>query len=84
MDVIQVIEISADIPNDGVQFVSGFDAELQAQIVDALLAIAETEAGQEALDVAYSWNALEKQDDTFYDPFRQMLDAAGVSVEDFE
>jgi phosphonate transport system substrate-binding protein len=84
MDVIQVIEISADIPNDGVQFVSGFDAELQAQIVDALLAIAETEEGQEALDVAYSWNALEKQDDTFYDPFRQMLDAAGVSVEDFE
>jgi phosphonate transport system substrate-binding protein len=84
MDVIQVIEISADIPNDGVQFVSGFDAELQAQIVDALLAIAETEAGQEALDVAYSWNALEKQDDTFYDPFRQMLDAAGVTVEDFE
>jgi phosphonate transport system substrate-binding protein len=84
MDVIQVIEISADIPNDGVQFVSGFDAELQTQIVDALLAIAETEAGQEALDVAYSWNALEKQGDTFYDPFRQMLDAAGVSVEDFE
>lgn len=84
MDVIQVVEISADIPNDGVQFVSGFDAELKAQIVDALLAIAETEEGQEALDVAYSWNALEKQGDSFYDPFRQMLDAAGVSVEDFE
>ena len=84
MDVIQVVEISADIPNDGVQFVSGFDAELQTQIVDALLAIAETEEGQEALDVAYSWNALEKQGDSFYDPFRQMLDAAGVSVEDFE
>ena len=84
MDVIQVVEISADIPNDGVQFVSGFDAELKTQIVDALLAIAETEEGQEALDVAYSWNALEKQGDSFYDPFRQMLDAAGVSVEDFE
>jgi phosphonate transport system substrate-binding protein len=84
MDVIQVIEISADIPNDGVQFVSGFDAELQTQIVDALLKIAETEAGQEALDVAYSWNALEKHDDSFYDPFRQVLDAAGVSAEEFE
>jgi phosphonate transport system substrate-binding protein len=84
MDVIKVIEISADIPNDGVQFVKGFDPELKAQIVDALLAIASTEEGQAALDVAYSWNALEKHDDSFYDAFRQVLDAAGVSPEDFE
>jgi len=84
MDVIQVLEISANIPNDGVQFATGFDAEMQTQIVDALLAIAETEAGVEALDVAYQWTALEKHDDSFYDPFRQVLDAAGVSAEDFE
>jgi phosphonate transport system substrate-binding protein len=84
MDVIKVIEISADIPNDGVQFVTDFDADVRAQIIAALLAIAETEAGQEALDVAYQWNALEEHDDTFYDAFRQVLDAAGVSPEDFE
>ncbi len=83
MDVIKVIEISADIPNDGVQFVAGFDAEQKGMLVDALLAIAETEAGQEALDTAYQWGALEAHDDTFYDAFRQVLDAAGVSVEDF-
>jgi phosphonate transport system substrate-binding protein len=84
MDVIKVIEISADIPNDGVQFVTGFDSELRAQIVAALLAIAATEEGQAALDTAYSWNALEEHDDTFYDAFRQVLDAAGVSPEDFK
>jgi len=84
MDVIKVIEVSADIPNDGVQFVTGFDPELQTKIVDALLAIADTEAGVEALDIAYQWTALEKHDDSFYDPFRQVLDAAGVSVEEFE
>jgi len=84
MDVIKVIEISTDIPNDGVQFVTGFDSELRAQIVAALLAIAATEEGQAALDTAYSWNALEEHDDTFYDAFRQVLDAAGVSPEDFE
>lgn len=83
MDVIKVIEISADIPNDGVQFVPSFDAEARALIVDALQAIAETEAGQEALSTAYSWNALEVQDDTFYDAFRQVLDAAGVSASDY-
>lgn len=84
MDVIKVIEISADIPNDGVQFVPGFDEEMKAQIVEALLAIAETEEGKEALDTAYSWGALQQQDDSFYDPFRQVLDAAGISVEDLQ
>jgi phosphonate transport system substrate-binding protein len=84
MDVIKVLEISADIPNDGVQFVKGFDPELKTQIVNALLAIAETEAGVEALDIAYQWTALEEHDDSFYDPFRQVLDAAGVSPEEFE
>jgi phosphonate transport system substrate-binding protein len=84
MDVIKVIEISADIPNDGVQFVTGFDPELKAQIVNGLLAIAATDAGVEALDIAYQWTALEEHDDSFYDPFRQVLDAAGVSAEDFE
>jgi phosphate/phosphite/phosphonate ABC transporter binding protein len=84
MDAITVIEISADIPNDGVQFVTGFDPEVKQQIVDALLAIAETEEGQAALDTAYSWTALEAHDDTFYDPFRQVLDAAGISPEDLQ
>lgn len=84
MDVIKVLEVSADIPNDGVQFVTGFDPELKTKIVDALLAIADTEAGVEALDIAYQWTALEKHDDSFYDPFRQVLDAAGVSPEEFE
>ena len=83
MDVITVIEVSADIPNDGVQFVPEFDEEKRQSIVDALLKIAETEEGQEALDTAYSWTELVERDDTFYDPFRQVLDAAGVSAEDF-
>jgi len=84
MDVIKVIKVSADIPNDGVQFVTGFDPELKTKIVNALLAIAETEEGKAALDIAYQWNALEVHDDSFYDPFRQVLDAAGVSPEEFE
>jgi len=84
VDVIKVISISADIPNDGVQYVPSFTAEMREQINAALLAIAETEAGQEALDTAYSWTALQVVDDTFYDPFRQVLDAAGVSAEELQ
>jgi hypothetical protein len=48
------------------------------------MTIAETEEGQEALDVAYSWAGLEKHGDEFYDPFRQVLQASGVSIEDLQ
>ena len=84
MDVIKIIEISADIPNDGVQFVTGFDPEMKETIVQALLALVETEEGRDLLSVAYSWNELIEKDDSFYDPFRQVLDAAGVDIEDFQ
>lgn len=82
MDVLQVIFITGDIPNDGVQFVPGFDADLRTQIVDALLAIMATEDGVAAMDAAYEWTGLEVHGDEFYDQFRQILDAAGVSPED--
>ena len=82
MDVLQVIFITGDIPNDGVQFVPGFDADLRTRIVDALLAIMATEDGVAAMDAAYEWTGLEVHGDEFYDQFRQILDAAGVSPED--
>ena len=82
MDVVQVIKITEDIPNDGVQFHPSISEEMRSKIVEALLKISETEEGKEALKTAYSWNGLEKHGDQFYDPFRQVLQAAGMSVED--
>ncbi len=82
MDEVAVIAVTADIPNDGVQFIPGFDAEMKAKIVKALLEIAETEDGKAALKTAYNWNALEEHDDSFYDPFRQVLQASGLAVTD--
>jgi phosphonate transport system substrate-binding protein len=84
MDVVKVIFQTTDIPNDGVQFVPSLDDNIKTQLVNALLAIAQTEEGQAALDEAYSWSGLEAHDDTFYDPFRQLLDAAGISATDLE
>jgi phosphonate transport system substrate-binding protein len=82
MEQTVVIAVEPDIPNDGVQFQSSVDAELRGQIVDGLVAIAATEAGVEALDTAYQWEELIQADDTYYDAFRQILQAAGVSAED--
>jgi phosphonate transport system substrate-binding protein len=82
MEEVIVIETTTDIPNDGVQFATTVPQDVRDKIVDGLLAIAGTDEGVEALETAYSWTALEKHDDTFYDPFRQVLQASGVEVEE--
>ncbi len=84
MDVVTVLEISADIPNDGVQYVPSFPRELRDKINAALLNLQNSEEGKTALDTAYQWQGLEAHDDTFYDAFRQVLDAAGVKPEDLQ
>ena len=43
------------------------------QIVDALLAYAETEEGTAALENLYSISGLQEADDSFYDQFRADL-----------
>jgi phosphonate transport system substrate-binding protein len=79
-----VFQLTVDIPNDGVQFAASVDEELKGRIVDGLLAISETEEGQEALNAAYGWSGLEKHGDDFYAPFREVLQAAGVSIEELD
>jgi phosphonate transport system substrate-binding protein len=83
MEVIKVINISVEIPNDGVQYHPSVPREIRDQINAALIAMPETEEGAEALDLAYEWSELSPRTDDFYDPFRQVLDAAGVNIEDF-
>jgi phosphonate transport system substrate-binding protein len=82
MEEVAVIEVSADIPNDGVQFQTSVPQEMRDKIVNALLKIVQTDEGKEALDTAYDWTDLEKHGDDFYDPFRQVLQASGVNVKD--
>jgi len=82
MEQTVVIALEPDIPNDGVQFQTSVPQEVRDQIVAGLLAIAATEEGVEALDTAYQWEELIEADDSFYDAFRQILQAAGVSAED--
>jgi phosphonate transport system substrate-binding protein len=84
MEKVVVIEITADIPNDGVQFTPTIPQDLRDRIVNALLEIAQTEEGKDALKTAYQWTALERHDDTFYDPFRQVLQASGLSIEELQ
>jgi phosphonate transport system substrate-binding protein len=80
MDLVEVVAISADIPNDGVQYAADFPQELRDQLNPALISVAASEAGAEALSSAYSWDGLEEKDNSFYDPFLQVLEASGFDV----
>ena len=84
MEEVVVIEVTEDIPNDGVQFSPSVPPELRDTIVNALLEIAATEEGKAALKTAYQWTALAVHDDTFYDPFRQVLQASGLNIEELQ
>ena len=82
MEQTVVIALEPDIPNDGVQFQTDMPQEVRDQIVAGLLAIVATEEGAEALNTAYQWEELTEADDSYYDAFRQILQAAGISAED--
>ncbi len=82
MEKVAVIEVTEDIPNDGVQFSPVVPKALRDKIVNALLEIAQTDEGKKALETAYQWSGLKKIDDSFYDPFRQVLQASGMRIED--
>jgi len=84
MDEVVVVEISTDIPNDGVQFVPEMDEALRQQIIASLLKVSATEAGHEAIHTAYEWDGLVEYGDDFYDPFRQVLDASGLDIQDLQ
>jgi phosphonate transport system substrate-binding protein len=81
MEKVDVIAVSSNIPNDGVQFQSTVPIALRAKIVDGILGLLKTDAGKAALNKAYQWTGLEKHDDSFYDPFRQVLQAAGATAD---
>ncbi len=79
---VVVIAESDEIPNDGLQFIKDFPADMREEIVNAFLEIMATEEGAEAMGAAYGWDEVAEKDDSFYDPFRATLEAAGVSVEE--
>ncbi len=81
-DVVIVLATTTEIPNDSVSFISDMDKEIRADIVKALVEIAASEEGQEALNNLYSIGGLEERADSFYDGFRADLSKAGMDIED--
>jgi phosphonate transport system substrate-binding protein len=82
-DKVLVLEVSPEIPNDTISFGKDVPAELREEVVSALLEIGSDESMVEILNDTYSWQGLVEKDETFYEPFKQVLDASGIDVEGF-
>jgi phosphate/phosphite/phosphonate ABC transporter binding protein len=81
---VRVLAISPEIPNDTLSFGPEFPADLREQISTALVAFAETEAWNESIGSQdfYGWTGLSDAIDEEYDVVRQMVELAGLTLED--
>jgi phosphonate transport system substrate-binding protein len=86
-DVVQkvrILAISPAIPNDTLSFGPEFPADLRAQIEEALIAFAETEAWDSSIGSAdfYNWTGIDTATDEEYDFVRLMVESTGLTLED--
>ena len=84
-DVIQkvrILAVSAAIPNDTLSFGPEFPADVRAQIEEALIAFAETEAWGTSIGSAdfYGWSGIAPAEDAEYDMVRAMVEATGYKL----
>ncbi|MEX2160342.1 MAG: phosphate/phosphite/phosphonate ABC transporter substrate-binding protein [Anaerolineales bacterium] len=84
-DVVQsvrILAVSPAIPNDTMSFGPDFPADLRAQIEEALLAFAQTDAWETTLGSAdfYGWSGIIPATDADYDFVRAMVEATGYTL----
>jgi phosphonate transport system substrate-binding protein len=80
-EVVLVVQESAPIPNDNISFGPALSGQKEA-LVEVFMGLASSDEGLELLNTVYSWSGMEVVADTFYDGFRQTLEAAGVDIQD--
>lgn len=82
-DKVKVIAETDKIPNDTVTFAKIVPQEMQDQIRQALLGIAETDEGKEALKDLYSIQGLTEAPggDAFFDPVRQAVEVLDIKLD---
>ena len=82
MQKVRILAVSAAIPNDTLSFGPEFPADVRAQIEEALLAFAESEAWDTSIGSAdfYGWSGIAPAEDAEYDMVRAMVEASGYTL----
>jgi phosphonate transport system substrate-binding protein len=83
MQKVRILAVSQAIPNDTLSFGPEFPADVRAQIQEALLAFAQTEAWGTSIGSAdfYGWSGIAPATDAEYDMVRAMVEATGYKIE---
>jgi len=63
---VQVFAVGQRIPNDGVQFIQGFDPAMKALTLDAIMAMDADPGGNAVIYSVYAYNSFEKADFSKY------------------
>ncbi len=82
LDKVDVIFVSDNVPNDGLQVAKDLDPKLRDAMVTGLLFIGNDAGGKAMLRNLYSYRGLAKIDASFYETFRKYLVAAGINPSD--
>ncbi len=78
---VQVFAVGDRIPNDGLQFVHGFDPAKETLIVSALMGMMADPGGNAVVKSIYNYDAFEQADfSKYYGPFQDLLKKAGIDV----
>lgn len=82
MQKVRILAVSQAIPNDTLSFGPEFPADLRAQIEEALVAFAETDAWDESIGNPdfYGWSGIAPATDAEYDLVRAMVEATGFKL----
>lgn len=82
MQKVRILAVSAAIPNDTMAFGPDFPADIRAQIEEALMAFAQTEAWSQSIgdNDFYGWTGIEPATDAEYDIIRAMVVATGYTI----
>lgn len=75
---VKIFAVSERIPNDGVQFIASLDPTYKAAIIQGLHAMTDDPGGKYLLKSLYSINDYIDVEPDYYQPFLQILVAAGV------
>jgi len=73
MEQVCVMGYTGDIPNDGQVVRAGLDSDLAMQIQQALIEIAQTEAGNALVNELFNVTAFDPVTSEAYDPVREVL-----------
>lgn len=82
-EVVSIVYTSEDfIPNDMFVFQPDLDETIRQKVLDALVALPETEEGKAAYDQLYQIEGVAPREDSFFDQFRVILEASGLTIEE--